>query len=211
MRKRLNRVGATLNGDHARNGEVQDRLNELADLADCCRIVFLKITEMGHWRPPNGSPAAKVAATLEHIDPGGFTLVSEVVVTYLEIAAAHFGGLAALYRSGEAMFPPIPLARSVVELISHVIWVIGKPTDAAKDLLARAYLAEFNSRESAKQSAGRMGSKEAEPHQRAKQEWIEFRNRVIATFPETTADNLGGNPVGRMIAGQKVPPARRLC
>lgn len=183
--------------------QVRHRLNELAELAEACRDAFLSTAQTSHWQPAIPSPATKLKVDLDQVDPDGFTLVSEVIVTYLEIAAGHLGGLAALYRSGEAMFPPLPLARSVLELTAHVMWVIGKPPVVAADILARAYLEEFTSRETAKQSAGRMDAKTSAPHQRAKREWIEFRDRVIATFPKTTAEDLGGNP--RMIAGQVLP------
>jgi hypothetical protein len=132
-------------------------------------------------------------------------LVSEVVVTYLEIAANHLGGLAVLYRHGEAMFPPLPIARSILELAAHVRWVLGDPSGIADDILARAYLEELNSRETAKQAAGRMHSKDSAAHRRARQEWAEFRDRVIAVFPDTSKADLGGSPMGRTIAGQMFP------
>lgn len=185
--------------------QVQHRLNELAELAEACRDAFLSTAETSHWQPVNRSPAAKLTVDLEQLDPAGFILVSEVVVTYLEIAAGHLGGIAALYRSGQAMFPPLPLARSVLELTAHVMWVLGMPPLTARDILARAYLEEFTSRETAKQAAGRMAPKTSESHQRAKREWVEFRDRVIAVFPETDANQLGGGPVGRAIAGQEFP------
>ncbi len=185
--------------------QVQRRLNELAGLADACRDAFLGTAETSHWRPAIRSPAAKLKVELDQLDPVGFTLVSEVIVTYLEIAAGHLAGLAALYRSGEAMFPPLPLARSVLELTGHVMWVIGKPPVVAEDILARAYLEEFTSRETAKQSAGRMDAKTSAPHQKAKREWAEFRDRVITTFPKTKTEDLGGNPIGRTIADQVFP------
>lgn len=190
---------------HQQDGQVQQRLNELSELAEACRDAFLSTAEATHWRPADRSPAAKLAVDLEPFDPASFTLISEVVVTYLEIAAGHLGGIAALYRSGQAMFPPLPLARSVLELTAHVMWVLGKPPVAAEEVLARAYLEEFTSRETAKQAAGCMGPKTSESHQRAKREWAEFRDRVIAVFPETDANELGKGPVGRTIGGQVFP------
>jgi hypothetical protein len=92
-------------------------------------------------------------------------LVSEVVVTYLEIAANHLGGLAVLYRHGEAMFPPLPLARSILELTARVAWVLRDSSGTADDILARAYLEELNSRETAKQAFGRMHSKDSAAYQ----------------------------------------------
>ncbi|SHP27371.1 Uncharacterised protein [Mycobacteroides abscessus subsp. abscessus] len=187
------------------NEHVQRRLNELAELAEACRDAFLRTAATSHWQPGNRSPAAKVAAHLEKLDPAGFTLISEVVITYLEIAAGHLGGIAALYRSGEAMFPPLPLARSVLELTAHAMWVLGKPPATAADVLARAYLEEFTSLETAKQAAGRMAPKTSESHQRAKRAWVEFRERIIAVFPDTDMNELGGSPAGRTIGGQVSP------
>ena len=100
---------------------------------------------------------------------------------------------------------PLPLARSILELTAHVAWVLGDPSGTADDILARAYLEELNSRETAKQAVGRMHSKDSAAYQRAKQEWAEFRDHVIAVFPDTTKSDLGGSPVGRTIAGQVFP------
>lgn len=183
-------------------GGAPPRLIELSELADSCRAAFLRTATATHWQPAKGSPAAKVQAALAIRDPAGFMLVSEVVVTYLEIAADHFGGLAVLYRYGEAMFPPVPLARSVLELTAHVMWVLGESSGTADDILARAYLEEMINRETAKQAADRMDS---DAHQSAELEWAKFRDHVIAVFPETTKSDLGGNAIGRRIAGQVFP------
>ncbi|MCC9182141.1 hypothetical protein LOC73_15665, partial [Mycolicibacterium mageritense] len=85
------------------------------------------------------------------------------------------------------------------------MWVLGKPPLAAEDILARAYLEELTSSETAKQAAGRMGAKTSEPHQRAKREWAEFRDRIRTVFRQTRTEDLGGNPVGRKIGSQEFP------
>jgi len=98
----------------------------LADLANVCREAFHGVAAESHWRPAAGSSAAVAQAALAGKDPAknsdgifaGSDLVSEVVVTYLVVAAGHLGGLAALYRNGEAMFPPLPLVRSIIEYCS---------------------------------------------------------------------------------------------
>ncbi|SCX15242.1 hypothetical protein [Mycolicibacterium fluoranthenivorans] len=183
--------------------QIPERLVELADLAENCRTAFLRNGIASHWQPTYSSPAAGVQATLEQRDRNSFTLVSEVLVTYLEIAAAHLSGMAVLYRSGEAMFPPVPLARSVMELSAHAVWVIGSIADTADDILARAYLEELTSLEAAKFAAGKMHSKESAVHQAARQRWSEFRKRVMTVFPETTKADLGASPPA--IAGQRLP------
>jgi hypothetical protein len=132
----------------------------------------------------------------------GFDLVSEVIVTYLEIAAGHFGGLAALYRCGEAMFPPAPLARSIMEHSAHALWVFGDTSGTPADILARAYLEEFANCEYATMAAARMGSKDDESYKQARRQWTAFRDRAIAAFPGTTPNDLSESRPGRTIEDQ---------
>jgi hypothetical protein len=185
--------------------EIPRRLVELAELADSCRTAFLRTADASRWQPGPKSPAAKAETAIATRDTAGLILVSEVVVTYLEIASNHFAGLAVLYRYGQAMFPPLPIARSILELAAHVAWVLGEPSGIPHDMLARAYMEELYSRETAKQAAGRMHSKNSEVHQRAKQEWTQFRDHVIAVFPETSKSDLGGNPTSWVIGDQVFP------
>lgn len=192
------------------DNSVQGRLIELAHVAESCRITFLDISRDSHWRPARGSIAAVVQAVLKQHDPAlstadlsaGFDLVSEVVVTYLEVAAGHFGGLAALYRNGEAMFPPAPVVRSIMELCAHSMWVLGDRSGTPADMLARAYLEEFASCEFAKMATGWMHSKDDQTYKRALLRWATVRNRAIAAFPGTTRRDLSEERPGRTIAGQ---------
>ncbi|WP_458107699.1 hypothetical protein M1D51_19535 [Arthrobacter sp. R3-55] len=179
------------------------RLAELAGLADAGRTAFLALAESA-WQPAENSAAARAKIDVTAKDPAtssadilaGFDLVSEVVVSYLEVAANHLGGLAALYRSGEVMFSPLPLVRSVLEYCAHAMWVVGDGSGTADDMLARAYLEEFVSSEFAKMAAGRMGSKQDDPHQHAQKRWKAIRERAIAAFPETTPQDLGNRTIG---------------
>lgn len=181
------------------------RTAELAELADAGRTAFLALAKSA-WQPAEDSAAASAKIALTAKDPAtssvgilpGFDLVSEVVVTYLEVAANHLGGLAALYRSGEVMFSPLPLVRSILEYSAHAMWVVGDGSGLAEDMLARAYLEEFVSSEFAKMAAGRMGSKEDDSHQNAQKRWKAIRERAMAAFPGTTPKDLGE----RTIAGQ---------
>lgn len=192
--------------------EARVRLEELAELAEACRQVFLAYAE-SRWDPVPESPAALARPEIIKTDPAtnsggvtaGFDLVSEVIVTYLEVAANHLGGIAALYRSGEVMFSPVPLVRSVLEYSSHAAWVIGDGTGVAEDVLARAYLEEFTSCEFAKMAAGRMGSKNDPSYIKARDRWAEVRNRAIAAFPGTTAADLDESKPGRTISNQTLP------
>jgi hypothetical protein len=188
------------------------RLAELAELADAGRTAFLALAESA-WRPTPGSAAASTKTALAGKDPAvnsdgilaGFDLVSEVVVTFVEVAANHLGGLAALYHSNEIMFSPLPLVRSVLEYSAHAMWVLGDGTGKPDDMLARAYLEDFDSSEYAKMAAGRMNSKADASHQQAEKRWKEVRQRAIAAFPDTTLDDLGTGKPGRTIANQTLP------
>lgn len=192
---------------------ISARLNDLAGLADACRDAFLTVAAESHWRPAPGSSAAVAQVRLDTEDPavsddgvlGGFSLVSEVIVTYLEVAAGHLGGLAALYRSGEVMFPPLPLIRSVMEYCAHAMWVIGADSGTYADILGRAYLEEFTSCEFAKMAAGSLGSKDDDIYKHAQHRWAAVRDRAIAAFPGTTRDDLSESKPGRTLAGQVLP------
>lgn len=189
------------------------RLSALALVAESCRAAFIGTARNSRWHPNGGSYAEAAKRDLTRLDSvpktsdvlTGFNLVSEVIVTYLEVAAGHFGGLAALYRSGEAMFPPLPLARSIIELCAHVMWVLGDGSGTPADILARAYLEEFTSCEHAKMAASRMASKEAGSFIRARDRWTLVRDRAIAAFPGTTPDDLSESKPGRTLNGQLLP------
>lgn len=177
---------------------VMARLGELAGLAEACRTAFLTVGSASNWEPAPGSDGAKVREALNTVDPAvtadgtaadgipaGFELVQDVVVTYLQVAAGHLAGLAALYRSGEAMFPPIPLIRSIVELSAHAMWVIGDdPQLGPTAMLARAYLEEFDSCESSKDAAVKMHGKESTAYQVARTRRTTVRDRAMTTFQE---------------------------
>ena len=187
--------------------DVAERLDELAELLDACGGAFFEMSAQTHWRPAPGSPAARVQRGIT--DPAdnsddilsGYDLVSEVVATYLEIAAGHFRGLGALLRGREAVFAPLPLIRSIIEHAAHTIWVLGDPADTANNMLARAYLEEFASCEYAKLAAERMGLESSADHA---QRWKTVRARAMAAFPDATRADLCEDG-GRTLAGQKLP------
>lgn len=224
----VDRVLAIVIGvEQAASDNVMVRLDELANLADACRTAFLEVGATGNWEPASGSDGAKVRDVLNSADPAvtadgtaadgiaaGFELVQNVVLSYLQVAAYHLGGLAALYRSGEAVFPPIPLIRSIVENSAHAMWVIGAdPQLAPTAILARAYLEEFDSCESAKEAAKKMGGKESPAYQIACTRRAIVRNRAMSTFPGTTPahldrgkhDHINEGEPGRTMAGQILP------
>lgn len=195
--------------------DVSVRLEQLAQLADSCRGAFHAVSAESHWRPTLGSAASAAQDLINHKDPAssgdgvmaGFDLVSEVVVTYLEIAAGHLGGLATLCRAGEVFFAPAPLVRSVMENSAHAMWVIGDKPGEPADILARAYLEEFASCESAKRAAEKIGSEEDDGYQQANRRRTIVRDRAIAAFPGTTRTDLSEKKPGRKIADQVLPGA----
>jgi hypothetical protein len=132
----------------------------------------------------------------------GSTLISEVIATYLEVAAADLAGLAALYRAEEAIFPPAPLIRSVLEYCAHAMWVIGDESDPAEDCLARAYLEEFASCEAAKLAAAKLGPKTDSAYKAAQLRWSTVQKRALSSFPGATKDDLASP--NRLLGGQKL-------
>lgn len=188
------------------SSEVTERLDELAGLAEACRSAFLEVATQSHWRPASGSAAEHYQnnitdpAVSDHVR-AGCDLVSEVVVTYLEIASHHFDGLAALLRGHAVMFSPLPLVRSIIEHAAHTIWVIGDGKGAGNDAVTRAYLEEFASWQFAKEAAGRMGPKTSPDYVNTEERWKTIRDRAIAAFPGTTPADLGNST----LAGQRLP------
>lgn len=182
---------------------------ELAELFAACRQVFVQIGDDTHWHPVPGSIAAADAVALPSPDPrvgstgspSGFALISDVVLTYLQVATGHLGGLAALYASGEVFFPPALLVRAVLENCAHAMWVLG---DAAVDgspegRLRRAYLEDVLSAEEAKKVAGRLGLKSAPTHLEAKADFKRVQAEIQAVFPSTS-----GDIAARRLSGQEM-------
>ncbi|WGJ88205.1 hypothetical protein [Gordonia sp. SMJS1] len=189
-----------------------ERLNELADLATACRDAFLAVSNESHWRP--GLSARPRVEAINRADPAASTddimagadLVSEVLVSYLEIAANHLASIGTLIRAGEVMFSPPTLARAVMENCARVIWVIGRTGDPI-DVLARAYLEEFHSCEYQKAAAQRLGgdSKATPEYVAARTRWTTVRDRAIAAFPDTTKPDLAEDAGGRTLATHTLP------
>lgn len=189
-----------------------DRLQELASLADSCRAAFLAVGRDSHWKPGTAARARVDAMTAA--DPAssadgimaGADLVSEVVVSYLEIAAGHLGGLAALLRADEVMFSPQPLVRAIMENCARVFWVIGMTVDPP-GVLARAYLEEFHSCEYQKAAAKRLGGgcTTTPEYIDARTRRTTVRARARAAFPGTTNADLSEDKPGRSIGAHTLP------
>jgi hypothetical protein len=188
---------------------VHPRLLELAEAFFACRVAFFGTAEF-HWEPAPGSAAERDAAALPSPDPRvknpagatGFLLVSEAISSYLLVASAHMGGLAALHAAGEVIFPPGILVRSVLENCAHAMWIPGDtPEEPAGSKLARAYLEELISAEEAKKNAGRLEPKTSPQHQDAAAEFKRRRQEALDVFPGTTPEDLAK----RQLAGQQLP------
>ena len=188
-------------------------LNRLAQAAESCRSSFLAMGRSHRWQPQAGSPAAAVAKVADAMDQSrnadsiasGFLLISEVVVSYLEVAASQLARIAALLRAREAMFPPIPLIRGVLEYASHATWVIGEGTDLNGETLARAYLEEFTSCEYQKLAAGKLSDKSDTSYQAVASRWKAVRERILVLYPGTRADDVSESKPGRHIGDQRLP------
>lgn len=202
------------------------RLDQLADLMAECRARLHGLADDFHWRPRPASQAALDRYALQkhfshaaaeaaspappagYLDDAGirsvvdgaseFVLMSEVVATYLDIAAGYLASMSALYRAREVFYGPLPLARSVVETSARVIWVLGGPTGAtgpdagaALARLARCYLEHYLSAELAKKTAGHLGGKTDPIHVDAKAHWEDVRQHIRQVFPDSTREELG--------------------
>ncbi|MDC5696293.1 hypothetical protein OO014_03420 [Intrasporangium calvum] len=188
-------------------GTPLERHQELATLMWMGRDTFLSSSTTFHWKPAPGSQAALDQAVLEKFDPNefmdgiwaGFHLVSEVVATYLSIGGGHLAAMAVLFETGEVHFAPKPLARSTIENCARAMWVLGKPSDAAEQRLARAYLEELLSSEIAKRTAGHLGEKTDPVHQDAQKRWKEVRRRMIAAYPGADATSISKGELGDQV------------
>lgn len=110
----------------------------------------------------------------------GAALVSEVVVSYLEIAAGNLKSIGTLIGAGELFGPPA-LARAVMETCARVFWVLGNEMDPAA-ILARAYLEEFDSCEREQSAAKRLGGGTSAPEYGVAPAPFEFRHHLV-TLP----------------------------
>ncbi|KUF08522.1 hypothetical protein [Leucobacter sp. G161] len=189
--------------------EFQTRLEELATLSLACRAAFHEIADRFHWTPAPGSPAEEDALRLPSPDPllpeprveTGHRLIADVVQTFLLTSSGHLGGLASLYTSGEVLFSPALLIRSIIENCAHAIWVLGGQGEPAEDRLARCYLEELKSAEEAKKNAGYMYGKLHASHVHSADRYRQLKKQILARFPDTTKQILGEYELHR----QKLP------
>ncbi|WP_328811808.1 hypothetical protein [Rhodococcus sp. NBC_00294] len=186
------------------------RLQELKALATACHTAFLAVSAASHWKP--GPDATDRVDAMNRVDPStssdgimaGAALVSEVVVSYLEIAAGNLKSIGTLIGGGELFGPPA-LARAVMENCARVFWVLGKGIDPAA-VLARAYLEEFDSCERQKSAAKRLGGGTSAPeYGAARARWTSVRQRAMKAFPGATREALAEGAPGRTIGSDTLP------
>ncbi|RYF59886.1 MAG: hypothetical protein EOO27_07830 [Comamonadaceae bacterium] len=186
-----------------------DRLNELASALTAGRDAYYRIAEEHNWVPAPGSPAEADANTLNGRTPTAvaegrlaeFRLISEAVATFLELGVHHCGALAALFQAGEVYGPPYGALRSVIEDCAYTLWMIGEPGDSASDRLARAYVHNLFSAESAKAVQGQFAPKNTDAFVGRTEAFKNIRKDAAEAFPNTSEDNINL----RVVDGQRYP------
>ncbi|WP_406230374.1 hypothetical protein [Nocardia sp. NBC_01009] len=168
---------------------MRERLAELAALLHRCRDTYLRIDEDHHWMVhPSSAAASDLAVFAGTVGVRDDRLVVEAVATYLELAAAHCGGLAGLYDAGEIVASPWPLARSLLESCARAIWILGSDPSAepAVNRLARAYIDNDLSAEYEKEISEYLQGRQWPAYLAAKERFTRLRAEISTVFPETT-------------------------
>jgi hypothetical protein len=169
---------------------------DIAEFLDEIRVVRRKLT-----RPdiPAESPAAHYAALTEE-ERGTAALTDRVVILadlWTLIAGEQLSSIAALLRAGEFVFGIFPLARSVIEHSTAVVWVLD-PTCTVEERCARAALAMDRSNEELVTASAHLSSKQNETYKARRGVMRQHRADVVAQFPDGT--DLDAHP--RSVAGQ---------
>ena len=131
-----------------------NRLEDLAQLAEDCRETFLAVAADSHWKPAPRSAASQAQRLAASQDPAStsvdhmadFDLVSEVLVTYLEVAAGHLAFRAvAVVTNGAAPGTPCGICRQVLAEFGNDLDVLCFTPDGIElhyrlsDLLPHAF------------------------------------------------------------------------
>jgi hypothetical protein len=171
------------------------RLDELSEVFYACRDVTRALVMDAQWRPVDGSPAAKDAAALSAREPPTAGVVPAVLYIYVTTAAEHLGGLGALYRQHEVMYPPGPLLRAVVEHCARALWVLQQGSDPVEDRLARAFLETLLSAEQAKRTAGHLEGKQSDLYRQEAERFSGTRKMAEQVFAESILDEDGRHQI----------------
>jgi hypothetical protein len=167
------------------------RLDELSEVFLACRSVTRVLVMETQWRPTDGSPAAEDAAALAKREPPISSVIPAVLYIYTTTAAEHLGGLAALYKQQEVMYPPGPLLRTVAEHCARAIWVLQRDGPPVDDRLARAFLETLLSAEQAKRTAGHLEGTQSDLYAREARHFAGMRKMAERVFGESILDEQG--------------------
>jgi hypothetical protein len=186
------------------------RFDELSEVYEACRSTLRDVSQETQSLPAANSPAALDQQGLADRDPPiadtAERLITWDVQLYLYAASEHMGGLAALYARGEVVLSPLVLARCAVEYSAHVLWILGEPSEAPEDRLARAFLEDIFGAEQAKMQAGRLFGKSSEEHRLRTQIY-----RTIKKDAEASFDPPHRNDKGRpMLRGHLLPSPEEI-
>jgi hypothetical protein len=172
--------------------------DEIAAFLDELRQVRRALT-----RPdiPGDSPAAHYAALAQE-ERGTAALTDRVVILadlWTLVAGEQIASVAALLRADEYVFGVFPLARSVIEHSTAVVWVLD-PTCTAEQRCARAALVMDRSNEELVTASAHLADKTNPTYKARRDEMRRHRDDVQAQFPDGT--DLDVHP--KSIAGQSL-------
>jgi hypothetical protein len=113
-------------------------------------------------------------------------------------ASHHLAAIGTLYRGGDVIFGPLPLARTVLELSSRAVYLLA-PSITPLQRLARATIEEAYSTQEMAKAEKRVNGKESQLSQTLRRRMGEIRGEVHDVFGEE-AD--AGNPDQWELDGQ---------
>ncbi len=176
------------------DAEFAAALDQIAEAYYACRAAYRALVEETQWRPTEGSSAQRDKDAISNLEPADLVepqLIPTVTYFYTSSAAEHLGGLGALYRQHEVLFPPAALVRGVVEHCARILSMIQQGDQPVEDRLARAYLEMLASAEERKKTSGRILGKDSDAFKGAAEEYRELQRRAEALFGSPIRDGDG--------------------
>lgn len=157
---------------------------DIADFLD-----EIRLARRGLTRPdiPAESPAAHYAALAEEAR-GTSALTDRIVILtdlWTLVAGEQLASAAALLRADEYVFGLFPLARSIIEHSTAVVWVLD-PTCTVEERCARAALAVDRSNEELVAAAAHLADKKHETYKARREAMRQHRADVEGQFPQGT-------------------------
>jgi hypothetical protein len=169
-------------------------LEQIAHAYYACRDAYRALVEETQWRPVQGSGAQRDKDAISKLEPADLVepqLIPTVTYFYISSAAEHLGGLGALYRQHEVLFPPAALVRGVIEHCARILSMVQQGDQPVEDRLARAYLEILVSAEERKKTSGRILGKDSDAFKGAAEEYRELQRRAKALFGSPIHDEKG--------------------